>query len=144
MGAVSAGLIFKSGSLALGGNSLEPNFSANAQPSGNAAASLLLNYSRANFDPHLGTAFRARLGKGFVNLKLVDLVDYQSRSKALKSLRTGGTESFVLAFSAPKRLTHDSAIQKLEHPALGKFDLFMTRSRNRGRIFYTAVINRIV
>jgi uncharacterized protein DUF6916 len=137
IGAVSAGLVLQSASTVLGGNSTEPGLSA---PS--AGRRLIFNYSRANFEPHVGSSFKVRLGENSVNLKLIDLVDYKASSK--RQMSVTGTESFVLAFRAPKTISHHSATQKLEHPALGKFNLFMTGSKDRGRILYTAVINRIV
>jgi hypothetical protein len=135
LSAVSAGLVLQSAREVFGGNSIEPSLGAP-----NAGGRFVFNYSRANFEPHVGSSFRLRVGKDSVNLKLVDLVDYKARSGFPMPT---GTESFVLAFRAPKTLSHHSATQKLEHAALGKFDLFMTGSKDRGRIFYTAVINRI-
>lgn len=132
--AMSAGLVLQSTRSAFGGNSAGKSL-------GLSSAGGRFNYSRANFEPHLGSTFKVRLGKDSVNLKLIDLVDYQRSSK--RQMPVTGTESFVLAFRAPKTLHHHSTTQKLEHPALGKFDLFMTGSQDRGKIFYTAVINRI-
>jgi hypothetical protein len=134
--AVSAGLVLQSAGKALGGNSIQPSLSTP-----NSRGRLVFNYSRANFEPHIGGTFKVRLGEDSVNLKLIDLVDYKTRLG--RQMPSTGTESFVLAFRAPKMLSYHSATQKLEHPALGKFDLFMTGSKERGRIFYTAVINRI-
>ena len=137
MGAVSAGLVLQSARSAFAGTSTEPGLNATS-----AGGRFGFSYSRASFEPHVGSSFRVRLGENSVNLKLVDLIDYQAPSK--RPMPVTGTESFMLAFRAPKSLSHRSATQKLEHPALGKFDLFMTGSQERGRILYTAVINRIV
>lgn len=134
MGAVSAGLVLQSARNAFAGTSTEPGL--------NAGGRFGFSYSRASFEPHVGSSFRVRVGENSVNLKLVNLVDYKAPSK--RRMPVTGTESFMLAFRAPKSLAHRSATQKLEHPALGKFDLFMTGSQDRGRILYTAVINRIV
>ena len=137
IGAVSAGLVLQSARTVLGGNSTELGLGAP-----NKGGRLVFNYSRASFEPYVGTSFKVRIGENSVNLKLIDLVDYKASSK--RQMPVTGTESFVLAFRAPKSLSHRSTTQKLEHPALGKFDLFMTGSKDRGRILYTAVINRIV
>jgi hypothetical protein len=134
--AVSAGLVLQSARSAFGGNSTEPNLSAPY-----AGGRFVFSYSRATFQPYVGSSFKVRLGRDSVSLKLIDLVDYKTPSG--RQMQATGTESFVLAFRAPKALSHNSTTQRLEHPALGKFDLFMTGSTDRGRIFYTAVINRI-
>jgi hypothetical protein len=134
--AVSAGLVLQSARSAFAVNSTEPSLSAP-----HAGGRPIFNYSRSNFEPHVGSSFKVLVGKDSVNLKLIDLVDYKTWSG--RQMPPTGTESFVLAFRAPKTLSLQSATQKLEHPALGKFDLFMTGSKDRGRISYTAVINRI-
>ena len=136
IGAVSAGLVLQSARTVLG-NSIEPGLSTP-----NQKGRFVSNYSRASFEPLVGSSFKVRIGENSVNLKLIDLVDYRASSK--RQMPVIGTESFVLAFRAPKSLSLRSTTQKLEHPALGKFDLFMTGSKDRGRILYTAVINRIV
>ena len=134
--AMSAGLVLQSARTAFAGSPTQP---APAVP--DAGSKLVFTYSRANFKPYVGSSFQVRLGDKSVNLKLVDLVDYKTRSG--RQIPATGTESFVLAFRAQKNLPFSSATHTLEHQALGKFELFMTGSQDRGRILYTAVINRI-
>lgn len=135
LGALSAGLILESGQLAFGNNS-DLSFGIPQNTSGP------FKYSRADFERHVGSTFQTRLGKSSVDLKLVRLAGYQS-SSAQAAGKTS-TESFVLAFRTPKSLPSKSATYKLEHSALGKFDLFMTSSEDHGKMIYTAVVNRIV
>ena len=130
LGGLAAGLMLKSNSFAFGHD---------ANQSVDHAAGF--NYSRANFEPHVGSSFRLRQGKQTLDLTLVNLTDYQEPSRTARISRAKNTESFVLAFRAPKNLSHASTYQ-LEHPKLGKFDLFMTRNGDRDKM--TAVVNRIV
>ena len=130
LGGLAAGLILKSSSFAFGHD---------ANQSVDHAAGF--DYSRANFEPHVGSTFRLHQGNQKLDLTLVNLTDYQERSRAARSLRSKNTECFVLSFRAPKNLSHASTYQ-LEHPKLGKFDLFMTRNGDRNKM--TAVVNRIV
>ncbi len=139
MGALSAGLIFRSG---LADARPKPHAGHNTQLPDQTAA--LFNYSRANFEPNVGSIFRTSFGKGHVNLKLVKLTGGLPRFGALKTGQIGDTESFVLAFQGPSNRSAASTIHQLEHSTLGRFDLFMTRSEDRGRIFYTAIVNRLV
>ncbi|MGH9905300.1 MAG: DUF6916 family protein [Pyrinomonadaceae bacterium] len=132
MGALSAGLIFKAGSLVLVADSKSSNSHSRA-----------FDYSRANFESHLGSTFQLRQGKRVIDLKLVGLRDYQPRSGE-KTAKSRSTESFVLAFQAARNLPRSSTAYQLEHAKIGKFDLFMTRSGSSNRAPYNAVINRLV
>ena len=129
LGGLAAGLMLKSNSLAFGQDS--------NQPVEHAAG---FNYSRANFEPHVGSTFRLRQGKQMLNLTLVNLTDYQP-SRTARTSRAKSTESFILAFRAPRNLSRSSMYQ-LEHPKLGTFDLFISRNGDRDNM--TAVVNRIV
>ncbi|MGH9967465.1 MAG: DUF6916 family protein [Pyrinomonadaceae bacterium] len=144
LGALSAGLILKPGSFAFGHHSTNSNPGSASETPSQAAKNQSFNYSRANFEPHVGSTFRVDLGNRTVNLKLIGLADYQPRSSAAATSKTRDTESFVLAFRTPRSLSYPSSIYKLEHSAMGKFDLFMTRSEDHGSMSYMAVINRIV
>lgn len=137
LGALSAGLIYKSGSLALGRDSDGSSFN-------NSGQLTAFDYSRANFASHVGSTFRFRHGNRTINLKLVGLADYEPHSRAADTKKTRETESFVLAFRAPRNLPRSSTAYQLEHAKLGKFELFMTRSDDSNRASYSAVINRLV
>ena len=129
LGGLAAGLILKSNSFALGHD---------LNHSSDHAAGF--NYSRANFEPHVGSTFRMRQGKQIVSLTLVNLTEYQP-SRTARTSKTNNTESFVLAFRAPRNLSRSSTYQ-LEHPRIGTFDLFIARNGDRDNL--TAVVNRIV
>lgn len=128
LGGLAAGLMLKSNSLVFGHDDQSV-----AQAAG-------FNYSRADFEPHVGNIFRLRQGKQTLDLTLVSLTDYQS-SRRSRTAKTQNTECFVLAFRVPKHFSGSWTYQ-LEHPKLGKFDLFMTRNGDPDQM--TAVVNRIV
>ena len=129
LGGLAAGLMLKSNTLALG---LAANQSVD-QAAG-------FNYGRANFEPHVGSTFRLLQGKQTLDLTLDSLTDYREPTRAARALRLKSAECFVLSFRAPQNLFRASTYQ-LEHPKLGKFDLFMTRNGDRNKM--TAVVNRI-
>ena len=130
LGGLAAGLMLKSNSFAFG---YDLNQTVD-QSSG-------FDYSRANFEPHVGSTFRLRQGQQTFDLTLVKLADYRLPSRTARNTRAKNTESFVLAFRAPRNLSFASTYQ-LEHSKLGKFDLFMARNGDRDKV--TAVVNRIV
>ena len=130
LGGLAAGLMLKSNSFAFGHDS--------KQTVDHAAG---FDYSRASFEPHVGSTFRLRQGKQTFDLTLVNLDDYQQPSRTARNLRGKNTESFVLAFRAPRKHSLASTYQ-LEHSKLGKIDIFMERNGDRDKM--TAVDNRIV
>jgi len=130
LGGLAAGLMLNSNIFALAHDS---NQSVD-HPAG-------FDYSRDHFEPHVGSAFRLRQGKQKLDLTLVNLVDYRQPSRNARTLKAKNTESFVLVFLAPKNLYRASTYQ-LEHPKLGKFDLFMTRNSDCDKM--TAVVNRLI
>jgi len=130
LGGLAAGLMLKSNNFALGhdlndSNDLPGDF----------------DYSRANFEPHVGSTFRLLQGKQTLDLTLVNLTDYQQPSRTSRTFKAKSTESFVLSFRAPKQLSRSSTY-RLEHSKLGTFDLFIARNGRRENM--TAVVNRIL
>jgi len=130
LGGLAAGLMLKSNSLALGNDSNH----ASDHVTG-------FNYSRADFEPHVGSTFRLSQGNQMLDLRLVNLTDYQQPSRNAGTFKVKSTESFILTFRAPRNLSRSSTY-KLEHPRLGTFDLFISRNGDRDNM--TAVVNRIV
>jgi hypothetical protein len=143
VGALSAGLIFKFSNFAFGQKSAWSNHALDFQIPLEAANDPVFYYTRAMFEPYVGTVFQVRPGRRTVNLKLVSAKDYQPRSTAVTTGKTRSTDCFSLLFRSSARLPDFSTIHRLEHPALGKFDLFMTGSEGGGKMFYTAVINHL-
>lgn len=129
LGGLAAGLLLNSNGLALGHD---------LNHSSDPAAGF--DYSRASFQPHVGSTFGLRQGTQMLSLKLVNLTDYQP-SRSPRTFKAKSTESFVLTFRAPRSLSR-SATYQLEHPKLGTFDLFIARNGDRDNM--TAVVNRIV
>ena len=129
LGGLAAGLMLNSNSLALGHDS--SHFSDPVTG---------FNYSRADLEPHVGSTFGLRQGKQLLDLKLVNLTDFQP-SRNAETFKVKSTESFVLTFRAPRNI-YRSATYQLEHPKLGTFDLFISRNGDRDNM--TAVVNRIV
>jgi hypothetical protein len=106
-------------------------------------------YTRATFEPYIGGVFLSRgVGGGTVNLTLVAVHDWnpKPRSKVrVAEAVTSRTDCFSLVFRASDDLPELTTIYRIEHGALGTFDLFMTRSEDpQGQIFYEAVINHLI
>ena len=143
VGALSAGLIFKFSNFAFGQKSAWSNPALDFQIPRSRKRSVFY-YSRAMFEPYVGSVFQVRFDRRTVNLKLVSAKDYQPRSTAVTTGKARSTDCFSLLFRSSDRLPDFSTIHKLEHPALGKFDLFMTGSKGGDKMFYTAIINHVV
>jgi len=103
----------------------------------------LFMFTAATFLPYVGSYFLTHNARGqAVALKLLKAVPFEARntitSKALQ------TNSFSLLFLSDKRLPTSTSIYKLDHPALGEFNLFLTSSTGkRGELFYEAVFNHV-
>jgi hypothetical protein len=103
-------------------------------------------FARGTFDPYVGDIFQAPNALGqMVSLTLISVTDYKPQSATkLSTLRPLATECFSLMFKASDQLPPFTSIHKISHPALGKFDLFLTpRESGDGVFFYEAVINHI-
>ena len=110
-----------------------------------ATTSPVFHYTQATFEPYLQGIFFAAGGRSrTVELQLVAIRDYAPPSGALITARTyRRTDCFSLLFRSAAPLSQLSSIHTLEHAALGKFDLFLTESVERGDYFYEAVINHV-
>ncbi len=77
---------------------------------------MLADLTRLSFEPHLGTTFRLQLeGADPLDLELVEVTD--------KTPAGFSGEQFSLIFRAPVFLAQQ--IYPLEHPAMGRLDLFL-------------------
>lgn len=110
-----------------------------------ATTSPVFHFTRATFEPYLNGIFVAAGGRSrTVELQLVAIRGYAPPSGALLTTRAyRRTDCFLLLFRSAAPLSELSSIHKLEHAALGKFDLFLTESVGRGEYFYEAVINHL-
>lgn len=102
-------------------------------------------FTRATFDPYVGSIFQAPDARGrMVNLTLVSATTNKpSANTKISTAKATETDSFSLMFKAAGPLPKFTSIHQISHPALGKFDLFLTpRETDRG-FFYEAVFNHI-
>ena len=100
--------------------------------------------SKAAFAAHLNTVFLIRPNAGKeVPIELIDLRDCGPAAQQQKAARAG-QECFALAFRAPARHTLKQNTYRIEHRALGRFELFVTpvKSNKYGQI-YEAIINHV-
>src|ERR1700682_2149657 len=106
----------------------------------------LLYYTRAAFDPCVGSVFTARGANGkIVELTLVSVTPYKAKAKTrITTKATRATDSFSLMFKASDKLPRFSKIPALTHPVLGKLEMFLTERVVDGEIFYEAVINHLM
>ena len=110
-----------------------------------ATTSPVFHFTRATFEPYLEGIFTAAgVGRGRVELQLVAIRDYAPPSGArLATKAYRRTDCFSLLFRSAAPLSQLSCIHRLEHAALGEFDLFLTESVGRGGYFYEEVINHV-
>jgi hypothetical protein len=103
-------------------------------------------FTRATFDPYVGGIFQAPNARGkMINLTLTSATSYKASAKTkLSTAMARDTDSFSLMFKAAAPLPEFTSIHKISHPALGKFDLFLTpHSQPGGVMLYEAVFNHI-
>ena len=106
-----------------------------------------LSYFKAStFSPYVGDIFQVpnALGK-MIELKLTGVSEYKmSAATRVSNRKARKTESFSLTFSSAERLPPFTSIHQVSHPALGKFDLFLTSHETEDGVFmYEATFNHI-
>ena len=108
-----------------------------------AKQSTTFYFKRETFEPYIGGIFIARAGARSIQMTLTSVRDCTPTAQnnlVTKSSRP--SDCFALVFSATGKLTDLTTIFDIEHAALGKFALFMTRRDGpRGTYFYEAVFN---
>jgi hypothetical protein len=132
---LSAALVLKPGTFVLGQDSQWSN-SANSNP--------LDVYRREMFEPHVGDVFRVRVGKQMVNLKLEALDNVAPTFPGITTGKIPRTDCFSLRFHAATPLPSTARIHHLNHKKLGSFDLFMSQSKDGGKVLHTAIVNHFV
>jgi hypothetical protein len=102
-------------------------------------------FSRATFEPYVGSTFATTgIGGRSVELQLVSVTGYEpSTATRLTTRPRRQTNCFSLQFRASGQLRQLTTIHTLDHGALGKFNLFVTESQAEGAWFYEAVVNHI-
>ena len=96
---------------------------------------MIEDISKQMFLDCLKTRFGVRVEQSIIfELELTDLVEHASTPKQ---------EQFSLFFLAPTNAQPRQGIYNLEHPTLGKFDLFLVPvALNANGLQFEAVINR--
>jgi hypothetical protein len=145
LSALAAGCALSSGVKVFGRGPLAPHPAHVSEIPYEAASSPVFYYTRETFEPYIGGRFRGFHNGGSVYLKLLRVSDYiPSARTRLTTEQSAPTKSFRLTFQAGRSLSPKATVHHLEHAALGKFALFMTRHVTaRGQVFYDAVINHV-
>jgi len=106
-----------------------------------------LSYFKATtFTPYVGDIFQVPNALGeMIELKLTGVSEYKMKAATrISTRRARQPESFSLTFSATEPLPPFTSIHQVSHPALGKFDLFLTSHETEGGVFmYEATFNHV-
>ena len=98
-------------------------------------------FAEETFKPYVNDIFQAPNARGeMIRMELVKVHGHTPTNKLTRSARA--TKAFSLTFKASDELPPFTSIHTISHPALGKFDLFLTKRKSEeGALFYEAVIN---
>jgi hypothetical protein len=142
MSIAAAGLISQSARFAFGQKDRLKDARGNFQIPPQAMSDPLFHFTRATFEPYLGSEFRVTVGPyKTVNLKLVKVEDQRPQVRQKGQPRTEG-ECFLLLFQASGKLSELQQTYVLQHEALGKFSLFLIDAGEKANAtHYSAVIN---
>jgi hypothetical protein len=146
LSALSIGLAVGAGQTVFGQNP-EQNPTADFPMPDTARQQPFFLYGRTAFENALGTTFTSPDSRGSnVNLTLVSVKGFESKTDAeMMTTKARSTDAFGLSFNAARALPGLTTIYALNHPVLGKFDLFMTpRKSASGAIFYDATVNHLL
>ena len=132
---LSVGLVLAAARAGLGQKSAGVPLEAQKEP--------VFSFTASTFEPYVGDIFTTPNARGeVIELKLVKLQKYEPVNRLTKLAKA--TKSFSLQFKASDELPPFTSIYTISHPALGKFDLFLTRRKtDEGDLFYEAVINHV-
>jgi len=100
-------------------------------------------FREETFKPYVNGIFQAPNARGeMIELKLIRLEVYKATGKLTS--RSKDTKAFSMTFKAAGELPPFTSIHRIRHPALGEFDLFLTkRKTDDGDLYYEAVINHL-
>lgn len=145
LAAIAAGCILSAPRLSFGQNRTTP--AADFQLPFEATQNPVYYYTQETFEPYVGGIFRGRGGGRTVNLELVKVKGHPAprSARALMRRPARATRGFTLVFRADGPLSEITTIHTLEHAALGRFDIFLTRrgEGEGGRIIYEAVFTHL-
>lgn len=106
----------------------------------------LFFFRASTFSPYVGDLFQVPNARGeMIELKLIRVSEYKMSANArIQALTARQSQSFTIIFSASEKLPPFTSIHQVSHPALGKFDLFLTsREADDGTLRYEAVFNHV-
>ena len=148
---LSAGLAISSANLVFGQSKVKSAKPAKRPDSGDnpeipidAQRDALAFFRASTFSPYVGDIFQAPNSLGeMIELKLTRVSEYKmSPTGRMQARQARQPESFTLTFSASQELPPFTSIHKISHPAMGKFDLFLTsRKTDDGQLIYEAVFS---
>jgi hypothetical protein len=144
--AVSAGLALGMGRPVLGQKKGKPlDHVIGRQIPIKAQQDPLFFFTEATFRPYVDDIFQAPDALGeMITLRLLSVTGYKPKaSSRVSTMQSPETKSFSLMFKAEKPLPPFTSIHRINHPALGKFDLFLSPREKDGEFFYEAVFNHI-
>ena len=141
------GIALDSVPLAFAQQSRKSDPSQDFLPSSEAQRESTFNFKRETFEPYVNGVFTLSAGARSVEATLVAIEDCSpddTRSrKVTKKWRLSA--GFMLVFQTREKLTDLTTIYDVEHGALGKFQLFLTRHDGpnvpSGTYLYEAVFN---
>ncbi|MET0650816.1 MAG: hypothetical protein ABW208_29755 [Pyrinomonadaceae bacterium] len=123
-------------------NAPKPDPSQDFQVPFAAKQESIFYFKRETFQPYLNGQFTLRAGANTVDATLVSVRDCTPDPRSKLTRKSRQTNCFALIFRADGKLTDLTSIYDVEHAALGKFALFLTRRDGpHGTYFYEAVFN---
>ena len=144
LSAIAAGLLFKAGVFGFG-QSLRPQDPAlDFQIPYAAQQNPVFYFTRSTFEPYVGGIFQTRaVGGKRASMTLLPVRDCTPKATSkLTTKPARQTDCFALTFRSNAKLSDLTTIYRIEHAALGQFDLFLTEhGATRGGYIYEAVIN---
>lgn len=129
--------------LAFAQNLRKSDPSQDFQVSAEAKREATFYYKRETFQPYVNGIFKLGAGANAVEATLVSVRDCDTQSRNKLTTKSRPTDCFALVFQTQDKLTDLTTIYDVEHGALGKFALFLTRRDGpRDTYFYEAVFNQ--
>ena len=96
-----------------------------------------VSLTEKEFSQHVGTKFSVRLEAQQIDLELVEVEGYFSKSN-----EQTGLERFSVFFSGPSEVSLPQGTYHLEHERMGEFEIFIVPiARNEKGFRYEAVFN---
>ncbi|HEX8634971.1 MAG TPA: hypothetical protein VF703_12565 [Pyrinomonadaceae bacterium] len=143
MSIAAAGLISQSARFTFAQKTKLKDAQGHFQIPAQALGDPLFHFTRATFEPYVGSEFSVTVGPyKTVSLTLVKVEDQRPRARK-GLLRTDG-ECFLLLFEASGQLSDLQQTYVLQHEALGKFSLFLVDASGKGKgVAYSAIINHM-